>query len=69
MFSRQGGLCAICGKPETTKRKGVTFQLAIDHCHDTGRVRGLICRRCNSGLGYFYDDPMLLQRALGYLGE
>jgi hypothetical protein len=50
--------CGIC-KAKT--------DLAIDHDHSTGAVRGLLCRSCNTGLGHFRDDPMLMERAIGYL--
>jgi hypothetical protein len=56
---RQGHACAICRK--------VTRALCIDHCHVTGRVRGLLCRSCNSALGFCADDPRLLRAALAYL--
>jgi hypothetical protein len=56
---RQGNACAICRK--------VTGVLCIDHCHVTGRVRGLLCRRCNSALGFYADDQRLLRAALAYL--
>jgi hypothetical protein len=56
---RQGNACAICRK--------VTRVLCIDHCHVTGRVRGLLCRSCNSALGLYADDPRLLRAALVYL--
>jgi Recombination endonuclease VII len=59
MFERQGGACAIC------KRTGVT--LCVDHCHLTGEVRGLLCIRCNSAIGFCSDDPALLQAAAAYL--
>ena len=56
---RQGHACAICRK--------ATRDLCIDHCHVTGRVRGLLCRSCNSALGFCADDPRLLRAALAYL--
>jgi len=43
--------------------------VAVDHCHDTGKVRGLLCRKCNSGIGLLKDSPKLLKRALIYLEE
>ncbi len=61
MLSAQGGTCAICGQPP--KRK----QLCVDHCHETGRIRSLLCHSCNGGLGYFKDKPELLARAIAYL--
>jgi hypothetical protein len=59
MFERQGGACAIC------KRTGLT--LCVDHCHLTGEVRGLLCIRCNSAIGFCRDDPALLLAAAAYL--
>lgn len=64
MVKRQGGGCAICG---TTVGDSVGRRLAVDHCHDTGRIRGILCSRCNRGLGYFGDDRALIQRAADYL--
>ena len=62
MLEAQGGVCAICG---STPYNG--YRLAVDHDHDTGRVRGLLCASCNRGLGYLADDPVRLRRALEYL--
>lgn len=58
MFVAQGGTCRICHSDPP---------LVIDHDHDTGKVRGLLCGRCNSGLGFFRDDPLLLREAIRYL--
>lgn len=67
-LAAQGGLCAICGNPPDS---GIAQhpRLAIDHCHRTGRARGLLCFLCNSALGRFEDDPELLVRAHKYLVE
>lgn len=62
----QNGVCAICGEKETIKRK---TRLSIDHCHSTKKVRGLLCDGCNKGIGYFKDNPELLERAKQYLLE
>lgn len=55
---RQGNACAICGRDAV---------LHVDHCHKTGRVRGLLCQTCNTGLGKFCEDPERLRRAVEYL--
>ncbi len=65
----QDGLCRICGKQETKIRHGRTVALAVDHCHATGRVRGLLCNKCNRAIGWLGDDPALLIRAAEYLSE
>lgn len=67
MLAAQGGGCAICGAtPPEQAAKYRTF-LHVDHCHDTGRVRGLLCGEHNLMLGRFNDDPILLRRAADYL--
>lgn len=60
----QKGVCLICGK---TNYNG--WNLSVDHCHDTGKVRGLLCNPCNTGLGGFMDNPNLLANAIRYLKE
>lgn len=68
MVEAQNGLCAICRRPESRHdRKGVRYLLAVDHCHTTGAVRGLLCQECNKGLGAFQDDPDRLRAAAAYL--
>lgn len=62
----QSGGCAIC-RVQIGDKSG--RRLAIDHCHDTGRVRGILCGECNLGLGKFQDDAILLGRAIQYLLE
>lgn len=64
MLSAQDGGCAICGQTQT--RPGTKY-LAVDHCHTTGKIRGLLCDRCNRGLGFFKDSPELLVAAAEYL--
>lgn len=60
LFRKQKGQCAIC-KVEINK------SAHLDHCHITGDIRGLLCRPCNVGIGYFEDNPELLALALKYL--
>jgi hypothetical protein len=67
MEKDQGGVCAICGQPETGERNGKPRFLAVDHDHDTGKVRGLLCGKCNPGIGYFDHDADLLECAIAYL--
>ena len=62
LFELQEHRCAICGAERRSERA-----LAIDHCHDTGRIRGLLCQDCNLGMGQFADDPELLEAAARYL--
>lgn len=62
------GLCAICGNAEYGKHQnGRVNDLAIDHDHDTGQVRGLLCNSCNRGLAGFKDNIGLLSKAAEYL--
>lgn len=67
LLLKQNGVCAICGKPETETQKGRLRQLCVDHCHETGKIRGLLCSKCNKGLGQFLDDANLLLKASCYL--
>lgn len=67
MFEEQQGLCAICGMTEQMTRLGVTRGLCVDHDHETGKVRGLLCAACNFAIGKFQDDPTRLRSAAEYL--
>jgi hypothetical protein len=68
MLEQQGGRCAICNRAETsTSHSGLVKTLAVDHDHATGIVRGLLCEKCNHGLGRFTDDPEILVAAAEYL--
>jgi hypothetical protein len=67
----QKGTCAICRKPEVVmdKKVGRLRNLAVDHCHGKGHVRGLLCQGCNQGLGNFKDSPEILLAAIKYLED
>jgi len=69
LYRAQKGRCAICSRKLSMYPKGKTRpdMAAVDHCHKTGLVRGLLCANCNRGLGYFKDSPQLLQIAIRYL--
>ena len=59
--------CDICNEHHTTIKDRTGKSLAVDHCHTTGEVRGLLCFGCNTALGRFKDDPTLLKNAIKYL--
>ena len=61
MLESQNGGCKICGG------KDKSFRLAVDHCHGTGKIRGLLCSKCNRGIGCFKDSTDLLRKAIEYL--
>jgi hypothetical protein len=65
IFSKQEGRCVICGKHQSEIKKA----LSVDHCHKTGKVRGLLCGKCNMGLGSFEDDIENLKCAILYLNN
>jgi hypothetical protein len=58
LIEAQGGLCALCRTRPATQ---------VDHDHDTGAVRGILCLLCNAGLGAFGDDPKVISSAIEYL--
>jgi len=64
MLAKQNGLCAICGKEPSLKRR-----LAIDHCHKTNVVRGLLCLKCNKGIGLLNDDTTTMSKAIEYINR
>lgn len=62
LLEEQRGVCYLCG--------GIDFRnLAVDHCHNTGKVRRLLCSNCNTGLGKFKDNPDLLRKAAEYVEQ
>jgi hypothetical protein len=63
LYKEQDGKCAICGcKQEENKKR-----FCIDHCHSSHHIRGLLCNRCNTGIGMFLDNPEFLLSAIKYL--
>jgi hypothetical protein len=63
MLEDQKDCCASCGRHRSTWPRA----LHVDHCHNTGKIRGLLCYNCNQFLGYIKDDPLTLVRILSYL--
>lgn len=68
-LKNQNYVCAICKRPEFAldHRTGLPRNLAVDHCHETGEIRGLLCTNCNRGLGKFNDNINFLESAINYL--
>ena len=65
LYLKQNGCCALCSLPESIIRRS----LAVDHSHSTGKIRGLLCFKCNTALGKFGDNPELLMKAAKYVTE
>lgn len=65
LLGGQNFACAICVRPAAAEGK----RLAVDHDHETGQVRGLLCAKCNRGIGLFNDSPVTLNAAAGYLNR
>ncbi|MBA7572888.1 hypothetical protein ES708_14675 [subsurface metagenome] len=62
LWESQDGKCAICGESFIK-----LFNTCVDHNHETGEVRGLLCRKCNVAIGFLNDDPELMEKAIKYL--
>lgn len=69
LYQQQKGVCAICGRKETSKNQWGVKRLAVDHDHKTGRIRGLLCERCNQGIGKLREDVGILLKAIEYLSK
>lgn len=69
MLTNQNNKCKICNKEETVKNKKTNKlrMLCVDHCHKTGKIRGLLCNRCNSAIGLLYEDSTIINNCLKYL--
>lgn len=68
MLEQQNYSCKICGSKDSSSPHG-SANFAVDHCHETGSVRGLLCNQCNRGLGLFKDSTELLLKSINYLKE
>ena len=70
ILDAQNGVCAICKGNEKSiaHTSNKIRNLTVDHCHATGKVRGILCSRCNRGLGFFQDNLENLKSAIQYLG-
>lgn len=69
MLTNQNNVCSICGKEETVVVRGTRHILSVDHCHGTNRIRGLLCGKCNRGLGAFDDNIDVMASAISYLKQ
>lgn len=69
ILAAQNNKCAVCESEEVNSSRVTSGKLFIDHCHDTGKVRGLLCSKCNHGIGLLNDDTALLQKAIEYLNK
>lgn len=67
MLDAQNGVCAICARPETAIRNGKIKMLAVDHCHTSDAIRGLLCTKCNVMVGMSEDHPERLRAAADYI--
>jgi hypothetical protein len=66
ILAKQNGCCAICESGQADV-KGKKINFHVDHCHTTGKVRGLLCHSCNVTIGLMKDSPLLLRKAAMYL--
>jgi hypothetical protein len=67
LLHKQGGVCCVCMHEESQMRGGIPRALAVDHCHQCGAIRGLLCARCNKALGAFRDEPRDFAQSIVYL--
>lgn len=71
LVEQAGAVCQICGQPESQVHHatGLPQNLAVDHDETTGKIRGVLCSRCNRGIGFLQHDTTLLHSAIDYLGK
>ncbi|HEF4840214.1 TPA: endonuclease VII domain-containing protein [Burkholderia vietnamiensis] len=67
MLAEQHGVCALCGGEGFVMARHHKLKLVVDHCHKTGRIRGLLCHNCNRALGLLQDDADVIRKAIDYL--
>ena len=67
VLEKQNGVCAICKQPELSIRRGSYKSLDVDHNHETGEIRGLLCSACNAALGLLKEDAQRIESLLAYL--
>ncbi|WP_084206625.1 endonuclease VII domain-containing protein [Segniliparus rugosus] len=67
MVAVRGNKCDICGR--TPIEVGDSRRLSVDHCHKTGRIRGLLCRWCNTAIGQLQDSVQVMENAIKYMKE
>ena len=67
LLKKQNHVCKICGNPETAKIQNEVKSLAVDHCHRTNVVRGLLCSKCNTAIGLVKDNTDILSKMIDYL--
>jgi hypothetical protein len=63
LLAEQGGCCAICGSADCSSGR----KMAVDHCHKTNKIRGILCGSCNRAIGGLKDDPELIDKAAAYV--
>jgi len=69
MLKSQGNKCAICGDTKEKINEGKRFNFQVDHCHKTGRIRGILCFMCNNALGKWRDSVEILTSAIAYINN
>ena len=67
LLDKQNGVCAICHQPETAKINNRVKSLAVDHCHNTKIIRGLLCSKCNTAIGLMKENQQYLLNMINYL--
>lgn len=65
LFIKQEGCCAVCGIHQSS----LTRSLAVDHCHSSGKVRGLLCGKCNTALGLLNESEQIMKNLISYMSE